>query len=303
MRKHVTWIIVVTVVTALAVAWAARADAPDFDLRQSQEEIEVMKGILRTTLSFASADLEGDLARNDWERTPIEGYYLVGQGAVFVISVPSPRGSMFYSVRGRGGASLLYPDTWTVLEDAAAADYARAVADTGAADEALAAERAAAAADAELSDEALAAERAAAAEDAERSSRGERAEGRARRPPRRVIEDLQRSEEESLKRREEEEQRRQERIAEYEAQVEVLKNRLVATLARHGDSLIQVGADEYVTIILSPGSGDGFVSLLGGSERRIPSEIISVEKTAIRDYKAGRLSIDAFDKRVLQYRN
>jgi hypothetical protein len=289
MRKQVTWMIVVTVVTGLAVVWTARADTPDFDLRQSQEEIEVMKGILRTTLSFASAELEGELARTDWERTQIEGYYLVGQGAVFVISVPSPRGRSLYTVGGRGGASLLYRDSGYVVSSGgtAAEDYTRASAagDTGGA---------------EVAADALAAERAAAA--AERAPREDRAESRSRRSSRRVLEDLRQTEEESARRREEEEKLRQERITEYEAQVEVLKNRLVTTLARHGDSLLQVGADEYVTIILSPGSG-GIVSFFGTSERQIPSEIISVEKATIRDYKAGRLSEEAFGERVLQYRN
>ncbi|MDX1388215.1 MAG: hypothetical protein R3344_03445, partial [Acidobacteriota bacterium] len=231
MSKHTIWMIAALAIALGATALTARGETPDFDLKESQQEIEVMKGILRTTMTFASDDLEGVLADNDWERSAIDGYYLVGQGAVFMISLPAPHGSRFYpaeivglspgpSTIGQGSGYVVGTTAEAPGSDASAAyteaeDFYRAVAVEGG-----------------LSKEELDARRA-----------------------------------ETEKRRAERERIRAEQIDQFESQLEILKRQLVETLGRHGDSLAQVADDEYVTIILVPGRGNS-IGFFGRAEPR-----------------------------------
>ncbi|MDX1390241.1 MAG: hypothetical protein R3344_13705, partial [Acidobacteriota bacterium] len=213
---------------------------------------------------FAAEDLEGVLATTDWNRSAIEGYYLVGQGAVFTIPLPGPNG-----LRASGFVGLAAPPvavgpsagySVVVAPDAPAAD------DSGASAEAESFYRFITP-ESGLSDEELEKRRA-----------------------------------EAEKRRAERERILAEQLAEFESQLAILKTRLIETLGRHGDSLTQVADDEYVTIILAPRSGS--LAYFGRQERSAPTrEILSVERGTISDYKAGRLSTGAFADRVLQYQN
>src|SRR5687767_15001000 len=83
-----------------ATSQSVRSDL--YDLKKSQQELEIMRGILSTTLSFVakelrsksattrSADMPGEYVH--FGRVPnIESFYLYGQGAVFVIPASSLR--------------------------------------------------------------------------------------------------------------------------------------------------------------------------------------------------------------------
>jgi hypothetical protein len=70
----------------------AEAQTPLFDARKSRQEIEIMKGIIQTTLRFAIQEI-GQSASSDEDKrmglggelTNIDAIYLYGQGVVFLI--------------------------------------------------------------------------------------------------------------------------------------------------------------------------------------------------------------------------
>jgi hypothetical protein len=108
---------------------------------------------------------------------------------------------------------------------------------------------------------------------------------------------LAEAQEEVKKRREETEQRRQ-RMLESVAQIKVY---LIEALANHGDSLTHVRPNEYINIVItSEEFGD---KLFFDSTDRGGNDVISVQKSIVTDYKAGRLTLDAFKQKVLQYTN
>ncbi|MFQ5741690.1 MAG: hypothetical protein ACE5JX_22045 [Acidobacteriota bacterium] len=78
----------------IAMAWTVveAGQAPPFDSRKSRQELEIMRGILQTTLKFSSQEDQGEADQSfapDWRA--IESFYLYGQGAVFILPIPSYR--------------------------------------------------------------------------------------------------------------------------------------------------------------------------------------------------------------------
>jgi hypothetical protein len=76
---------------------------------------------------------------------------------------------------------------------------------------------------------------------------------------------------------------------------------LVEALANHGDSLTHVRPNEYINIIIT--TDDESLVYAQNTEARSRREVISVQKSNITDYKAGRITLDAFKQKVLQYDN
>jgi len=93
--RNLSIVIIILVVAGLAGTGLAGGEEL-FDVKRSQREIEIMRGILRTSLSFAAEELEAPFSRRDW--SSIDGFYLFGQGAVFIISIPGPEVAPVYSV-------------------------------------------------------------------------------------------------------------------------------------------------------------------------------------------------------------
>ena len=114
---------------------------------------------------------------------------------------------------------------------------------------------------------------------------------------RKRVEDLQRS---VVKRREEAEINRKQ-LLERLAQVKIY---LIEALANHGDSLTHVKPNEFINLVLTAEEGGAKVFTLADSEGESSHrEIMSVQKSVITEYKAGRLTLDAFKQKVLQYSN
>ena len=82
-----------------------------------------------------------------------------------------------------------------------------------------------------------------------------------------------------------------------EKQVALMKPALIEALAKHGDSLTIVKPEEYISLIISSERWGNFLSEEGEDGR----EVISVKKSVITDYKAGRITLDEFKKKVLIY--
>jgi hypothetical protein len=99
-----------------------------------------------------------------------------------------------------------------------------------------------------------------------------------------------------VKRRREESEQERQKLMEAVAQAKVY---LIEALANHGDSLTTVKPNEYVNLVLTT---DGANVLFAGTEEPASRrQIISVQKSVITDYKAGRLTLEAFKQKVLQY--
>ena len=77
-----------------------------------------------------------------------------------------------------------------------------------------------------------------------------------------------------------------------------LRAPLIEALANYGDSLTQVKPGEYINLILSTQDA---LDIMDYGPAKTRHDIISAQKTWITDYKAGRISLDTFRQKVLQY--
>ncbi len=311
MRKRLT---VLSLIAALGLAsWvtAQSGSSVPFDTKKSEQELEIMRGILSTTLGFVANDLrarqtikstgrkEVFLGNSMWSSN-VSAFYLYGQGAVFVVPMSGLRG---YSVREIGS-----------LNDHVNAEMDQIHEAQLALSEAL-----------DSAGEGLGVG----------SGRGSGVGGgvgggvvggvsggvpggvvggvgqapAAPQPPPPPVppnpatapanqdemrKRLAEAQEKVKKRREYSEQERQ-KLLEAVAQAKVY---LIEALANHGDSLTTVKPNEYINLVLTTDGGYFFAGFDEPGTRR---EIISVQKSVITDYKAGRLTLDAFKQKVLQY--
>jgi hypothetical protein len=102
---------------------------------------------------------------------------------------------------------------------------------------------------------------------------------------------------EKVKQRGAEEEARQAKFRESLSQLKVF---LMEAMANHGDSLTVVKPGEYVNLVIVDEGNRWFGDDSGDRAQR---EILSVQKSVITDYKAGKLSLEAFKQRVLNYVN
>jgi hypothetical protein len=104
---------------------------------------------------------------------------------------------------------------------------------------------------------------------------------------------------ERAKSRSEEEEARQTKFRESLSQ---LKGFLIEAIAKHGDSLTVVKPGEYVNLVIVD-EGNRWFGFGDDSGDRTQREILSVQKSTITDYKTGKLSLEAFKQKVLNYVN
>jgi hypothetical protein len=78
-----------------------------------------------------------------------------------------------------------------------------------------------------------------------------------------------------------------------------VKGYLIDAVADYGESLNTVKPNEYITLILLKDSGQSDLSGTNNGSSRY--DTISIQKSWITDYKAGRLTADAFKQKVLLY--
>ncbi|MGH9426201.1 MAG: hypothetical protein ACRD2L_07855, partial [Terriglobia bacterium] len=102
---------------------------------------------------------------------------------------------------------------------------------------------------------------------------------------------------EKVKQRGAEEEARQAKFRESLSQLKVF---LMEAIANHGDSLTVVKPGEYVNLVIVDEGNRWFGDDSGDRAQR---EILSVQKSLITDYKTGKLSLDAFKQKVLNYVN
>lgn len=299
-----------------AVLWSLKsfqgAQLQPFDLKKCQQELEIMKGILRTTLGFASQELATGwrkekaetkftakrfvFGRSDFN---IGAFYLAGQGAVFTIPTSGFRDLM----RARKGGMALaiangdFNFNWngTLVDEIhhelnALNDQLAAFGLQGRAALALSPEPPVPPVPAVSPASPAPAPkppRPGQAKDSSESSAAREKELRAK------LSELQ----EKVKQRGAEEEARQAKFRESLTQMKVF---LMETLANHGDSLTVVKPIEYVNLVIIDEGSRWFGE---DSSDRTQREILSVQKSVITDYKAGKLTLEAFKQKVLDYVN
>jgi hypothetical protein len=74
-----------------------------------------------------------------------------------------------------------------------------------------------------------------------------------------------------------------------------IKSRLIETLANYGDSFTTIKPDEYINLALTSENGFNI------ENEQSPYQTISIKRSWITDYKAGRLTLDSFKQKVLSY--
>lgn len=287
MKRNLT---ILAVILALGTASPGSAQGPD--LEKMKRELEIMRGILDTTIGFVVRDIRqreagSKAAGQNLERlfgsSGIHAFYLQGQGALFVISTSGLR----LRIDERA-------ESWIAERIEAEESYRAAL---------------------EAQQEALRAVEAARAELARGVPQPPPAPPQPPKPPQAAAapaaapapqaarqEDLRKrlqEAQEKVKQRQEELKARQKKIQEYLEEISV---HLIEALANHGDSMTTLRPGEYVNLVITGGDMPGLARYAPADEDAAASyRIIAVQKSVIADYKAGRLNLEAFKQKVLRY--
>lgn len=306
-----------------AAVWGVVAP---FDSAKMAKEIEVMKSILSTRLSFAADAKEDRRGETDDEflrlemfeaggRPQVEGFYLFDQGVVFTVGlhgVTHRRSVDLASIEDRlerlQTSAVVDPHRLEMqlamienrlAESEALRAYADAIAlteleyDTGAHPSPEVAPGPEPTAPPEPPEP---------PEPPQAPEPQEPRYWRAQRSPEEREQHLQEVKqravemEQRLKEFQQQQREAEQKVEQYRARV---TEELILALANHGDSLTELKADEYINLILIEGEGSWF-QLSGGPVGK-PSGIFSVKKSDIAQYRLGQITLDQFKTRVLTY--
>jgi hypothetical protein len=251
MKRYIAGITILLLLGTFS--WGQGTKGP-FDVKKSGEEMEIMKGILNTTLRFAAQNSQTQSPRLRFSNT--DSFYLVGQGVVFMLSTSA----------GLRGSFNLGPE---FAENIARLDELRA--------SLLAQTR---------------------SKVIIRENRGQNTILALPAPPAppapKQTNPMQEVEREKLRKAVEGElakvnKSREEAEANREKLLKALADAkvcLIEAIANYGDSMTTVKPEEYVNLVLIT------------DER---SDVISVRRSWITDYKAGKLNLEGFKQKVIQY--
>ncbi len=328
-NKWITFAATSVAAAGLALgALSAQGGSANIDTLKVRQEMETMEGILKTSIRFATHSGSNDEFELHGIGQDIRGYFLLGQGAVFIIPVaPSESRANLDAVLALE-TSVQAAEKQRVVSEGFLRDIEREVRD--ALREAEFAERGVMRAfnmqfegfapeppeppepDDAPEPPALAAPEgpppppapgaATPAPTPRQPHARAAAEGRARAAAVDAQARLQALQERLAARKADTEKR----LKEVEAELSRLREGLVDTLAKHGDSLTILRPEDSITLILSrEGSGLplGRVFWIGSGSKddSATTTVLSVKKSSISDYKAGRLSRDQFLQKVLEY--
>ena len=283
MKKY---FIVIPIILSVGVLSWAQGSKDLFDAKKSEAELEIMKGILSTTISYIAQNQQKDTWRLNTSN--MSAYYLVGQGAVFVIPTSTLR-SLELTPFLNGQDIKLNIDQFKIKEQT------RLIA-MEAQEQAV-----------ELSKRASGTGQGSGVGSGIGSGVGPGlatppappkppAPPAPPAPPQVDREELRKKVEEfqiEIKKSREEAAANQAKFIESLTGIRVF---LTEALANYGDSLTQVKPGEYINLILNT---DSFDSNIGRMKTR--HDVISAQKLWITDYKAGRISLENFKQKVLQY--
>ncbi len=268
MKRQIAGMLTVTLLATLCWAQESRSS---FDVKKSRQEMEIMTGILSTTLSYVLQDQQ----QQGWRYRNINGFYLPGQGAVSVIpsstlgffrfsgSFPFSGGNPFVNLSELSQSLAEMRGELSAISGQAAEEAAQA------------AEQASKAAAGTSRD----------------SSTSAPKPPKPPKPPKIDQEELRKKIDAAVAKaqrtRETAEADRQKLLQ----KLTEAKGYLTEALANYGDSLTTVRPGEYINLVLMTDN-------LDGNER---PQVISVQKSWITEYKAGKFTMDGFKQKVLQY--
>ena len=291
MKKRIAAICVVFAMAAFS--WG-KGQEELFNIKKSQEEIDIMKGILNTTLSYVvqnarkqtqtTAAYPFNLAR--WQFSNINAYYLAGQGAVFMISMSSLQS---LSQNSDFSSQELFRQ---IEESSKQMDAAKEAFKNG-----IVAFNSAQASQWALSQAGASAHPAPPAPSAAPAPPAPPAAPAPSASPNPQIYAQGRDEEarqklaqyQALLRKIRDDE--QETFKKFLLNLDEIRNNLIETIANYGDSLSTVKPDEYINLV--------FVTDVGFMKTSY--DVVSVRKSSIVDYKAGKMDLDAFKKKVVSY--
>ena len=250
--------------------WAQGTNAP-FDMAKTQKELEIMRGIFKTTLSFNPEDSQRDPIFN---LADIRFLYLPDQGVNFYVQNPG-----FFS------PPIAWDDIKIQFDEAALhTDFEKLGIDLERMQERLKTQvlsleelhsrsetdeekEKALEARSDIEDEKEIIKRQQKAVEAQRAEILER--------QKEMKQQIQVQKEKTAKQQEERRQK-----------LSVIKESLIEAVAGYGDSLTTVKSDEYINLVFDT-SGQ--------------YDVVSIQKSWIRDYKAGRLTLDQLKAKAIQY--
>ncbi len=275
MKRHIACIAIVLLLGTSS--WGQGVKEP-FDTSKSRAELEIMKGILNTTLTFFSQNSEKRTAR--FRFSNMKAFYLSGQGAVFEIPTSGFRAS--------GMSNFNFNFDF-------GPEFQQEIADMS---EEIRLQSQELARNATL----RAMERARSdAAGSGKNSPVAPAPPAVAAPPSPPAPPAVEVSGAKIKKSLEEAQARTKKLREDAAanQEKFLKSLseakiyLIEALANYGDGMTTVKPEEHINLVLTTDSYD--------EDQRTRADIISVRKSWISDYKAGRLTMDAFKQKVIQY--
>ncbi len=301
MKKYVAGILIVLALGVLCLAQAAKEP---FDLKKSQAELEIMKGILSTTAKYIAQNYQKNVS--GWSFSNISAYYLVGQGAVFVIPTSGLNtfSPLIISPLDQAVANPLDIDTDGILIQTGE-NFGQLEENLGQMDENM---KQLEENKRQMEDYRLQMEDYRAALKAAEKGAVAPVPPAAPAPPappapptppappqinreelRKKVETLQ----ENINRSRAKAEANREK---FKQSLKEIRMYLIEALANYGDSMTTVKPDEYFNLVFVT---DPYSGYYGGSSRRY--DVISIQKSWVTDYKAGRLTMDAFKQKALQY--
>ena len=254
-------------------SWAQGANAP-FDIAKSEKELEIMRGIFKTTLSLNWDDLQ----RNHFfDLAEIRYLYLSGQGAHFFMQVmdffpPQMDLELFHDDAFISSLQMMEENLERIQENLKQKEMSVADFDS----HRKSVEKQSASARVEREKEALQAQSEQLLKkqkEMEQQIQAQRAELVEKQKV--LAQQFQAQKERTMK---QQEVRRQ--------KLPEIKVSLIEAIANYGDSLTVVNPDEYINLVFDTGG---------------QYEIVSIQKSWIKDYKEGKLSLDQFKEKAIQY--
>ena len=295
--KTRNWMKITLMVTTMTVALSAQTGTKSFDPAGLRQELEIMKGILHTTLNYALE--ESDSGSRVFSRRT-ESFYLYGQGAVFVVNLPFR--TSWYRAREvahqarevahqkREIARQKQKKELSRLKNSLRGTQGQNAEILRAHEEALRADEAATRVQADTGFPVPPPPPASASSPAPSSAVVEAATQQVPEPPEQLEEQLH-----SLQNYLQDQQRQMaERNAEIEKKMVDVEKVLLEALSRHGGSFRSLSEGEFVTLILKQGK-----RWLGRSPSQ--TRVLVVPKSALTEFDADRIGWDAFLRQVVSY--
>ncbi len=311
MRKSVVSILLISVLGLLVHQSGRSSETQLFDAKKCKQELEIMEGILQTTLGFAvsepgspGSEAKAPILGRSGEFSAVNGFYLYGQGAIFTIPASRLRHSHWAGnfELALSGVDLEGLDVQLAAQNELIEQQVQGVLEqVGDQLQSLVAEPAIQApappvGPAPANPPAPPQPPNPSAAD-QRKKLAEKAPAVKQQEIRKRLAEAQEKFKEKFKKKQEQDEIRRAQFRENLSQVKVF---LIEALANHADSLTTVKPNEYINIVIVDDGGER-IFLPGIDNARSKRQVLSVQKSTVTDYKTGRLTLEGFKQKIMDY--